>query len=503
MSRRPASPPRARTAARTAHALALLLLLALTSDARAQPADPNALEPLAIWTFDPSRFASAGDQTPARLAATALLRAAVAGGLVEDDAPALLLELALVGATLGDAPHTLSLLDLRVSRRDIFSDLRIERIEAVLEVRTAEGHADLLRTVKSIAVDRYTPNGMGAQRAIDLPGARRGVSFRADSWPEWLSVSWVSLPDRFVLGVGESALQTWVSSLDEGGARIDAPEAHAAQVDAARARGDAFLAGGIDLDALRRRAPDLLAEGRLRRFAEICRLANARSFYLHGRWIQTGERNVPSLLTLDATYESRVDPPGVVRRRAVSLDRWSDAGLRNPPPGGSYALLLPVHWPGVVEFGMNARLALTPDSERPGRREAIRNWYRDKGRGLLGALSGLHPVLVVTDDPTPPVPAPGLATWLAETRRGGSANSVAASLARAVGSAAETTRSADGIYSLRLDPAGAIRVPAWGAAQHASAEGADLVVLGWGPVCVRAHRERLSEAGGGGEGRAP
>lgn len=491
-------------ARRLAAPLLSMLALFIASSTAGQPRESPAagvegaprgdapLRPIALWTFDPSRFATAAEEGPARLAATALLRAAVVGGLIEDEETALLLELALVGATIGDAPHTVALLDVKAHERDVLNEVVLDRLQAVIEVRTGEGHRGLLRTVRSIVVDRYSEEGERSQEAITLPGGREGVAFRAASWPDWLSVSWASLPNRFVVGIGEDALGDWLGGGGGGPDSTRAPGAHRRAVDAARPAGEAFLFAGVDLDALRARAASVLARGRLRRLLEASRLGAARSFWLHGRWVDApAGGGAPPLLALDATWESRLDPPGRVRRKLVSLDDWAGAGLRTPPPDGSYALLLPVSWDGLIGRALTMRLALTKDRRIRERRTSLQRWASREGRALRRALESLHPVLVITDDPTPPLPAPGLATWMAETRPGASASAVAGVLARVLESVAETTRSADGIFSLRLDPAGAIRVPAWGGAGEGDAQA---LVAGWAPACVLAQRERLGDA---------
>ena len=480
---------------RAAIAIGCLLLAIGASTASAAGAPAGSI---AWWSFDPSRFRSAGAGAPDAPRADsglmlAALRAGVSSGLFGDGAPASILEGLLAASEVGRHPHTLALIDFAAVRGPGGRGMDVRRFAAVLEVRTDSGHAELLRTVRAIAVD--APAGkagagraLGAQSAIDLPGGRRGVAYVEPGLPAWRRLAWTSLPGRFVVAIGpEGTLARWLDPGEAGAAPAWAP--HEALVDGARPDGAAVLGAFVDLGALRARFPVAFASGRTPRMLRALDLHSARRVMAHARLVPSGPGEAP-LLAADVTREDR---SGAVARQALSTSAWpGDDAVGFGAPPGSFVLAARVEdWDALLDAGLEIYLATVNDEALAEQREGIASWRRRAGDDLDAVLGSLGPWLVLSDHPTPPIAAPGFCTVLAAGEPGLGA-ALGGLVATFPGPIEASGADGDPVWSLRIDSRGLVRLPAWGIGR---ARGVEALIGCWGEAGVVGARRWLGADG--------
>lgn len=464
----------------------------------------------AWWTFDPSGFNPAQEQPgPERTVLNAGLRSLISSGLIGDDQSTRIVQSVLAASIVGSVPHTLCILEIGQAPTRPGSKPAV-RISAVLALHSGADHKPFVRTIEAILTDAAPagekPRQPGSQRRIELPGGRSGVCYSEAGWPEWREVSWCSTEGSFVVGLGNDSLARWFRAQDAREAVPNEPRpsgrgngdlspravndewlAHERVVAEARPDGDIFLEAFINLNALRRAFPDAFPGGRLEQLLRSSNLANGRAFMLHARWIKPqdvkigrieGQYNGPPLIALDATWSARSEPPGSVRRMALTESDWP-AELSMPPPPGGYIAVVPLdvdRWLARALDIYGATLETPAASRFTLRRRA---WH-SKHSAALGRVSGaLGPWLVVSDYPKPPIPMLGAATIYAELRRreGGRSDTFTADLGALLEPFADhvTFDAASQIWSLRADRNGWFQVLSWGLAKHG---GRDVLVGG-------------------------
>ncbi|MEC9373960.1 MAG: hypothetical protein VYC34_08955, partial [Planctomycetota bacterium] len=334
-------------------ALALIVLFILTGAAHAAPAGPPE-GAIAWWSFDPSRFAAASKPSPERIAMTSLLRAIVAGRVIESESVARILEGILAASEVGALPHTLAVLDFEAERGPEAA-MSPTRLQMTLELDTARDHARFLRTLQAILVDaeRVARAGdeakpLGAQRQIALPGEKNAVAYTEPDWPAWREISWMSTDAQFVVALGRDAIPALVEARSAAARRGEPAAwlAHRAVVDRTRPEGEVFLEAYLSIDALRQGFPDAFSFGRARRTFEALNLSNARDVMLHARWVDppADSTNAPAFIALDVTWSARSEAPGVIRHKRISEDRWPGRALEMDPPPGSYVMVVAAEW---------------------------------------------------------------------------------------------------------------------------------------------------------------
>ncbi len=469
------------------------------ADAQAPPEPPT--EAIVWWRFDPSGFASTrgGGEAGARLFAGGL-RAAVAAGLL-GDGTALAAGQAMVGGLeLGRAPHLAVITDFEATRGFLGQGMEVRRLRGWAELRTAEDHASMLRTIRALGV--VSPGkgeANGAQRVVRLDDGGQAVVYRRSDWPEWAELGWASREGRFAVGVGEGAMREWAA---HGGA---APEDEAPPWRAHRRaveRSDEFFELWIDLTELRARFPAAFVSGRTPRMLDALGLGGAQRVMVHGRFAEAGgaAANAPPLLEAVVTIEPAEGPLEV--RRLTSRDR--PGGLAAAlAQRGSYVVSLDRPVSELLGFGLGVYEATVPDDELAAFRSARASYERERSAELARLDEAMGGGVSLTDWPTPPAPIPGLCTVVAELGGGvgaGEADALLRGLLEPFDDRVDRRARAGGMgWSLRLDEGGLIRFPVWGLVQngrHAA------LVGGWGePVLEAAWRtlDRLRpEVGGGG-----
>ncbi len=488
-------------------------LLAAIGDvaAQADPLQPPA-DAIAWWRLDPSRFTAAQGQQAQRQAALSALRAVVASHLVQDEQGARLLAGALAAAEVGAATHLLALRDFHAVRPPSGTGMDLRSIDMTLVLGAGADHRSTLRTLRAILLSDAPPDApAGQQRVVALPDGAEGVAFRAANAPSWRELAWTSRKGSFLIALGKDALAHWVAS-ERKTPQSDPPwRAHRAAVDAARPAGDVFFEAWLDLDAFRARFPEAFLSGRTPRTLRALGLDNASQLMLHGRWIDPPPGAAhPPLLALDATWTDAAAPPTgpitpkpydadepspspsfTIHHRALTLDRWP-AALTQPPPQGSFAVVVPVDWPRITALLLDVLEAAQRDS-RLARFQAIRaRWASLTDQAQQRLFDALAPYVVISDDPAPLLPVPGAASVFVELRPGASADDALAQLALLLSPMRNRVRVDPDtrIWWTRLDTTGLVRAPVWGAATNSRLS---LLVAGWSERAVLAARQRLRE----------
>lgn len=449
------------------------------------------------WRFDPTSFASTKDPAPERRFFLATIRAAIASGLFGDGTSAKVIEGILAASEVGAVKHTLSLYDFEADRPPSGTGVDIQRLRMVLELHTDQNHAHYLRTIKAIAVDAERSKGAvgasskGVQRLIELPDGTKAVSFRFPDWPAWRELSWCSRNDSFVIAIGRGALSARFDG--EAVGREASWDAHLRTVDASRRAGNVFFGAFLDIDHLRRSFPAAFAEGRTTRMVEALHLNGASELMLHGRLVEREDER-PPMLAIDATTRDRASDG--IRHAPVSLGAWSD-DLPDEPTGGSYVLAAPVVWEPFAWSLIDIFSATIRDDEVGEFRLALDVWRDAKVEAFQRVLRALEPWVIVSDEPTPVVPAPGLSTYIIAIKPDADVDRLRADMAGLLAKWSDVvSRSNSGVWTLSLHESGLVRFPTWAVV----ASGGDAaLVAGWGPGVIehtrRAMRERDTPQG--------
>jgi len=486
---------------RTAAVVTLVAIAAIVRADDRRPLFDVPPDAIAWWAFDPEGFAGPDANDPQKYFVQGVLRAALAGGLIEDDEAAAVVGGALGASVVMGVPHRVCVFEFGASPDPATGKTRIDELQMAIELRTGRDHAALLGAVKSLAVDAGAvgaeSNGNGSQRRFTLPNGIEAAAYRREEWPAWREVSWCSTPDAFVVGIGPGSLERWFESSGsrEGGAWA----AHRASVDERRPDGRVFFEGYIDLSAIRAGRPDDFSEGRTGKALEALRLANGRGAMLHARWIEPVVAGLPEdgppMIAMDASWEPRSHGADQVRSGALSEHAWPDDLAMSPPPG-SYIIVARAKWDEWIAMILDVYRAtisddwdlLTFDSQRD-------QFERKSGARVKRLTKSLKPWVVFSDVPSPPLPVPGLTTIFLEID-GAHPQRVEQDLSQTIGSATKRIErdTKTGVWGLRvipkrIDPGGLMRVMAWDVIETDP----PVLVFGWSPSVVESNRKRMSD----------
>ena len=379
-------------------------LALLPSVARAQ--DDG--DPLAEWWFDPSGFASA-DETGGALLQSAL-RVALRSGLVPEGEARDITSGALAASVVGGTPHRLVLLEVSEDG----ASGQVDSFRVALELRTGVGHERIVRTIGTILRDAAEEGAAPlTQRVIDLPGGRTGVAVRRAGWPEWMSVQWASMPGRFVVAVGEDALERMVGAAPQSARGM----AHRRAADTRG--GEHVLSAYVDVQALRMRVPTMF-RGAANELVHALGLGMARDVSIQAWW---GERvgdgeDAPRMLIAATAWSSLRERREVVRATDITLREWDAAwGGPSAPPPGRFVMLVPMHTDAWVNGGyrvygvLTGRARYTPEFDRFARRGA--EWGRRYGAAYTQLARAMGPTMMVSDYPPADAPVIGMASvWI-------------------------------------------------------------------------------------------
>ena len=459
---------------------AVLVLLVCTPTLLADREPPAGA--IVWWSFDPTRFEHP-DREQASDAFLPVLRAGVGSGLFGDGTEASILEGILAASEVGRAPHTFAVIDFSAKREADNAGMDVQRLQAVLELRTGEGHNRFLRTIRRIALDApraKDDNGdfEAGQFRLELPGGRTALALRDNEDAPWEQLAWTSEEGVFTIGYGVGALERWFASRP---AEQPAWDGHRAIVERERPEGDVALEAYINFDALRARFPSAFQFGRTPRMLRALRLDGSASAMLHGRFVEQGDGALP-LFVLDMTRGIG----GEVERVPWTLDAWPASLSRvDLELGATYALVASPDWTALIEQAIEIHNATIGTTGLRAHIESVVRW-REKHAGDLARLLGaLGPHLVLTDAPQPPAPIPGLATVLVPLD-GDQAEAVRAmsGVLRSFGDRVRTSESRSRtLWTYSIDSRGIIRLPAWAITTRGERSA---LVGGWGAACLEA-----------------
>jgi len=489
--------------------LGVLCVLALRVPAGAEPPGPGAIPSDAIvwWHFDPSSFADKPNEPirAQREILLATLRAALASGALGNRTSAMLGSLLLVGLEAGDSPHTTALLDFDAGRPPTGTGMDLRSLQVVMQVESGARHAELLRTVRAIAIDTFSQTPVpdatnpGVQARIELPGGRVGVAFRRDEWEEWREVSWCATSDAFTFGIGRSTLSRWFAH-EDAEHLPDAPVWGPlfASIDAARPPGPIVFECYVDFDALRRRFPEAFHTGRTPRMLDALHLRTASQLVFQARIVRTmlpDGRAIP-LIALDAGIREH---DGSIARVSLSHDAWPEAvASALVPTGATSVMVSTVDWKSAFELVLKLHAATIPDRQLR-KFEASRDQWLGTNRAKLDVLlADLNPALIIASHDALPAPLPGVGCVLVPGHAGVTPGRIGARMETLFESFRPAVRTdlneASPVWSLRVDRAGLVRLPWWTLVR--GPDGPAVLVGAWAAGPLEAARRWL-----GGEAR--
>jgi hypothetical protein len=456
--------------------IAAALTLVVAGCAAHAGSDPVPSGALAWWRYDPSAFPSdrAAGRAPGseRDILLATLRAALASGTLGHRTGAMLGALLLVGLEAGDTPHTLALLDFSATRPPTGTGVDIQSLAVAMRIDSGDRHADMLRTVRAVAIDSFHAPGAadpspGVQARFDLPDGRTGVAFRKPDWEPWREVSWCSETTAFTIGIGQGALPTWFSPVPTDNAP---PPWHAlrAPIDAARPPAPIVFECYIDFRALRARFPSAFVMGRTPRMLAALNLQDAAALLFQARVVPAtlpGGRTT-SLMATDAAV---LAPDDTISHHAFSHHTWPDhlepALL---PPGASSATVATVDWPSAFQRVLAIHTATITDRRLPAFIERRNTWLDGHRADLDELLAEFQPALVISTHERIPAPLPGVGCIAIPANPDAPAGRIAAGLERvlapfhpAVRTDPPNQKAPSPVWSLRVDRTGLVRLPWW------------------------------------------
>jgi len=372
----------------------------------------------------------------------------------------------------------------------------------VLELHTDRNHAHYLRTLRAILVDaeraKTSDKSRNAerQRIIELPDGTKAIAFTQEGWPAWREISWCSTDKSFVIAIGRDALLARFSG-DEKDQRSPW-DAHTRAVDDARPEGEVFFNAYLDLAHLRRSFPEAFVRGRTPRMVRALRLNSIEQVMLHGRFVDS-VKSLPPMLVMDVT--ARAQGGDGISHHPVSIDSWDEDSMPVPAPEGSYILAIPMAWGAFAEAALDIHEATINDHELPKFRRARRTWHEANSETFARVLASFEPWLIISDDPPPMIPVPGLGTYVMPLSNERPPETVTQEMDELLGSWREkVTRSRDGVWTLSLHKSGLVRFPSW---SIVTSTDRNALVAGWGTAVIDRVREVLSEPKGSGERGEP
>ena len=483
-------------------AVAAMIVAACCAPALAHP-ESAPTSAIAWWRYDPSAFprsqagAAPGSE---RAVLLATLRAALASGTLGKRTGAMVGSLLLVGLEAGDTPHTLALMDFQASRPPDGTGVDIHSLQIAMRIDSGERHAEMLRTVRAVAIDAFPgadgPAGTpGVQAKFDLPDGRIGVGFRKPDWELWREISWCSEPEAFTIGIGRDALDQWFAPPDAASPHPPAWASLRAPIDAARPLAPVVFECFIDFGALRERFPQAFQTGRTPRMLAALGLENAAALLFQARVVPAAlpDGRAVALMAIDASV---LEADASITHRTLSHHAWPaevDPGIL--PTGATSATVATVDWPEAFRLVLAMHTATIPDRKLSAFVERRDAWLEAHDADLHQVLGEFDPALVIATHDRIPAPLPGVGCTLIPVRTGVTMGRVAAELERVMAPfhpgvrTSMTKTAASPVWSLRVDRTGLVRLPWWTLARTSA--GSDVLVGAWAAAPLETVRRWL------------
>ena len=459
---------------------------------------------IAYFAFDPAEEITKGSSWSA---VGSVLRVALDSEMVDKEFLPLIHAL-LAAGQVGQGPYTFCLLEIDLSKNEK-GKTEIRDLAVVLEMHTRSGHKQAIEAIAAILAADKDKEGR-EQQQIELPGGRVGVRYRVADQPDWRSLEWCSHEDGFTVGLGKGTLRRWFEGLDnltaeqaarQGKSTTKIIESHrAAAYNARQNEGKApqqrLAELFVDIDSLRARMPRLFLAGILPRVLNAFDLGYSRSFMLHAS-------RADRFILLDATYDTRRDPPGNPRRKRLTLAAYPEDRLQLPEPSGRFLVVAEINWPDAYDRVMEIAEAVTDDKSLPRFRKKHHSFEKKNHYRMEAVFNAFKPYVVISDVPEPPLAVPGAATAYFELKEGRDIKRVNRSFSRLMNEfflrrkqkslrdvhveVTKTKEPLQGIWYLQLDTLGLARFPAWGWADKR------WMVGSWSIGAVEKNRELLEQ----------
>jgi hypothetical protein len=348
-----------------------LIVLAIAGKATAQtrkPGDAIWVYPesvIAYWSFDGSRL---GDQASReRALAAAGLRGLIGNTIAIQGGSSIAGEL-LRGEVLGAFPYRACLLELEVeASAGKNGAIKPRKLGAVIEVRApAKDHVRFQEAIDAalMADAQGDGNRPRTRKDITLPGGAGGQS--SSTGEAWQEIAWASMPEAFVVAFGEETISRWVGAAP---ARTSEFNQHRGIVFRKRGRGMLVFEAYIDLNALRAKVPDEFDGRPLGDLLDAWKIANARSFMMHGALValdppaddKEPSAAGPSVLAIDVSWSARSEPPGTIGTVSVTESTWPE-GITGKPEGATWAIAMRSSVRSWIDVGADTYTALGDSS---------------------------------------------------------------------------------------------------------------------------------------------
>jgi len=438
---------------------------------------------IAYYRLDPSKF----EQSPFAMLPFALQMAEHMGFVDPEFHP--IFDGILSLSTVGTVPHTLCILAFDA---DISPAFKVTDLSALLILETAENHRSFLNTLTTV-LDHYGNIETRTQTQFMLNGTP-AVRFTSDDWEDWQTVEWASFPDFFVVGLGHNSLKRWVDAQNSTQIKDQTHlTLHRDTVTTSRGQENPLIAEvWLNLDQLHMVMPEVLAQGKARDLLTTWKLDNARSWMLH-------IRQASEFLLADITWQRRSELPQTIAHRTLTLDHWPK-NLTLPKPPGDYVIVIPIDFAAAMDRIIDGyRDTLNPDRIKTFDQDLIA--YQQKYDRIYRLLwKSLHPYLIVSNHPAPPVPIPGATSIYFELnerrpsirRMKTRVDAILSSFMtgdnpETLGDSIVRYDQTNDLYYLQLEKSGTLRTPAWGWVKPR------YLVGGWGPPVVLTNRKWLEE----------
>lgn len=435
--------------------------------------------PLVFYSFVPSGKSSASSWL------APMIRTLDAAGMVRaDDQP--VADGVLAASILASYPHRAAILDFQAGRVGK-GTLDLKRLDVVIEI-DAPGAFESIRRSLETALAHYSAAADVQQTEIELPGQRRGVRYRDQNWPAWVTLEWCTDQQHVWFGIGEGVLERWLNMNDPVRSDPSAVLHRAAANFPADA--DHFFEFFMDIRGLRKAAPTLFHTGRTLPLLAVFDMDRADEWMAHG-WTSG------TFLMLDTTTKEK----GRLSARRLTQNTWpSDLGVPQPP--GKFHLVAPIDWPSASERVTELVRWSHDPRDRHLVDESMQDFTAASGIQPGEAVNKVQPWLLVSDYPHSWLSLPGTVTLYAPLRPDVDSDEARAMLKRLMRPLREMHTAPDSvgvaydrdddIYWLDSPLRGLFKAPAWGWAESSTPNGQATVLVGsYSPRAIEENRRLL------------
>jgi len=309
-----------------------------------------------------------------------------------------------LASVAGNHHSCLALLDADLVAQD--GDLECRSIQLVWIIDTAGQSQDMVDRLTNL-LSHLSTRATARQSVHKTPEEKREyVQFHDANWPDWLTLAWTQQGDRFILAVGDGAMEHYLADRPVGGVPW---QQTFADIDKAAAQqgstGDTLARIYVSAKAFRDRFPQPMQKTSLGKlFANFdLSAADAALFSarLHDRAI---------------SLDTGCDTNGVVTDVpwTVPLSSANAGLLKLIPPEANAYLALNVQWPALYDHTIALLAAILPATSDGPLDQDIADFARLENVNIQeDILAHLEPIVLVHDWPQHPLRLPLMVTVLA------------------------------------------------------------------------------------------